>query len=1072
LRPDLPPRGCHRPDMPSSAAGPAANHPAVQAGRGVSAVNAAAAAAAMSSDISRRNPQEDYELLQRIGSGTYGDVYKARRILQGGGSSNNGNSNGGNSDPGSGNSATVEQFAAIKVIKLEPGDDFGIIQQEILMMKDCRHPNIVAYFGSYLRRDKLWICMEYCGGSSLQDIYHISGPLSEKQIAFMSRETLQGLVYLHTMGKMHRDIKGANILLTDRGEVKLADFGVSAQITATLGKRKSFIGTPYWMAPEVAAVERKGGYNHLCDIWAVGITAIELAELQPPMFDLHPMRALFLMSKSGYKPPTLKDKNKWSRDFHDFVKDALTKNPKRRPTAEKMLYHKFLLAGDLNMRLSLELLNKVRNPEAASLSTSSSTQGVPTSSQGGGAVGANVPSAGASAIPDDDEGGNTQNVPLRIPSRSSRKEKTQSEINMEAPWRPLVPPDKNWDLGPGPVWTGEEDSIEEINKALDQAIQESDSASKWLDKDYRQQQSAESKQGHRLGSGEVDTSDPAGSHYSEQSTLRIGESLENNSSQVQAQAGKSRHRRLSGSAAETSLTESILPTTGRLGDYTGVASSVGGSETSVYRRRSLSDSRSNNARSSDEGSTSPKAPPRDRNRRDRSATRSSTSNLSNTLGSEGVKQQQPISHGLPPTPKVHMGACFSKIFNGCPLKINCTASWIHPETRDQHILVGAEEGIYTLNLTELHENAMDLLYPRRTVWMFVIKDVLMTLSGKTPSLYRHDLLGLHSKQSDRLTISMNAMHKIPSKFVPKKFAMTSKVDNTKGCSKCCVGRNPYNGYKYLCGATPNGVFLMQWYDPLNKFMLLKHFECSIANPPRVFEMIITPDLEYPIVCVNIRRGFDGRSLKLDMINLNSSANWFHSDELEAQQQLNDGYATVIPRHELMNVRAVTQLERDTILVCYDNVVKVVNLQGKLKSSKRQASELFFDFSINSIVCLADSVLAFHKHGMQGRSFKSNEVTQEICDRSRIFKLLGSDRIIVVQGETFSGEELSENGGFADSNLGGTIKASPNLASQVTAWSVPQSENSSVSQSEFHDKEVNLYILAGHENINYNYLDSE
>jgi len=561
------------------------------------------------------------------------------------------------------------------------------------------------------------------------------------------------------------------------------------------------------------------------------------------------------------------------------------------------------------------------------------------------------------------------------------------------------------------------------------------------------------KRGHR-----VETSDPAGSQYSEQSTLRIGESLENNSSQAQAgsaQAGKSRHRRLSGSAAESSLTEAGLAA---------VAGSVSSVETAGgYRRRSLSDSRSNNARSSDEGSTSPKAPPRDR-RRDRSATRSSTSNLSSTLGSEGVKQQQPISHGLPPTPKVHMGACFSKIFNGCPLKINCTASWIHPETRDQHILVGAEEGIYTLNLTELHENAMDLLYPRRTVWMFVIKDVLMTLSGKTPSLYRHDLLGLHSKQSDRLTISMNAMHKIPSKFVPKKFAMTSKVDNTKGCSKCCVGRNPYNGYKYLCGATPSGVFLMQWYDPLNKFMLLKHFECSIANPPRVFEMIITPDLEYPIVCVNIRRGFDGRSLKLDMINLNSSANWFHSDELDAQQQLNDGYATVIPRHELMNVRAITQLERDTILVCYDNVVKVVNLQGKLKSSKRQASELFFDFSINSIVCLADSVLAFHKHGMQGRSFKSNEVTQEIGDRSRIFKLLGSDRIIVVQSETFSGEELTEDqGGFENTNSG-TIKASPNLASQVAAsWSVPQQDSSSISQSEFH-QEVNLYILAGHENM--------
>jgi [mitogen-activated protein kinase] kinase 5 len=94
---------------------------------------------------------------------------------------------------------------------------------------------------------------------------------------------------------------------------------------------------------QVAAVERKGGYNHLCDIWAVGVTAIELAELQPPMFDLHPMRALFLMSKSGFKPPTLKDKDKWSSTFHNFVKVALTKNPKKRPSAERLLQVHLLL---------------------------------------------------------------------------------------------------------------------------------------------------------------------------------------------------------------------------------------------------------------------------------------------------------------------------------------------------------------------------------------------------------------------------------------------------------------------------------------------------------------------------------------------------------------------------------------------------------------------------------------------------------------------------------------------------------------------------------------------------------
>ncbi|XP_076761692.1 MAP4K3-like protein hppy isoform X9 [Xylocopa sonorina] len=814
---------------------------------------------ALSSDISRRNPQDEYELIQRIGSGTYGDVYKAKRL-------------------------SMNDLAAIKVIKLEPGDDFAIIQQEILMMKDCRHPNIIAYYGSYLRRDKLWICMEYCGGGSLQDIYHITGPLSEIQIAYMCRETLLGLAYLHSMGKMHRDIKGANILLTEAGDVKLADFGVSAQITATINKRKSFIGTPYWMAPEVAAVERKGGYNQLCDIWACGITAIELAELQPPMFDLHPMRALFLMSKSGFKPPTLKDRDKWSPTFHNFVKVALTKNPKKRPTAEKLLQHAFF-QGEMSKRLALELLQKVSNPSHMFTDLEA------------------------------DEDGAVPNVPQRIASRHTARPRPKSPI-------PQL------------------DSDDQIN--LDGTLQRDamspsvDSNPSWDIMDIMNNVKA-------VRNCDVHPDCGIGTAFEdvqEKATLPLGES--SNDCEVHC-------------------------------PYYNMS---GQSEVAVDGDRE--------SMSPDLLSDTPPVPPRRRDRKRHTPPR-------------------PISNGLPPTPKVHMGACFSKVFNGCPLRIHCTASWIHPDTRDQHLLIAAEEGIYNLNLNELHETAIDQLYPRRTIWMYVIKDVLMSLSGKTPQLYRHDLLAMQSKQTHRFSLHMN---KIPERLVPRKFALTTKVPDTKGCTKCCVGRNPYNGYKYLCGAMPTGIFLMQWYDPLNKFMLLKHFDCTLPSPLNVFEIIITPEMEYPMVCVSVKQPYQQNKLKLDLINMNSGASWFHSDELEDM----DGSATVIPRRENLHVINVTQLEKNAILVCYDNVVKVVTLQGKPRSSRKHMSELHFNFQIESIICLPDSVLAFHKHGMQGRSFKNGEVTQEISDPSRTYRLLGSDKVVMLESHLVASGTLTESEG--------------------------------------------------------------
>ncbi|XP_076294437.1 MAP4K3-like protein hppy isoform X8 [Lasioglossum baleicum] len=876
---------------------------------------------ALSSDISRRNPQDEYELIQRIGSGTYGDVYKAKRL-------------------------SMNDLAAIKVIKLEPGDDFAIIQQEILMMKDCRHPNIIAYYGSYLRRDKLWICMEYCGGGSLQDIYHITGPLSEIQIAYMCRETLLGLAYLHSMGKMHRDIKSANILLTEAGDVKLADFGVSAQITATINKRKSFIGTPYWMAPEVAAVERKGGYNQLCDIWACGITAIELAELQPPMFDLHPMRALFLMSKSGFKPPTLKDKDKWSPTFHNFVKVALTKNPKKRPTAEKLLQHAFF-QGEMSKRLALELLQKVSNPSHMFTDLEA------------------------------DEDGAVPNVPQRIASRHTARPRPKSpvpqldsddQINLDGTLqREVVSPSVDGSLG----W----DIMDIMNNV-------------------KTVHNCDAHPDCGIGTAFEDEQEKSLLQYIDEelllrATLPLGET--SNDCELHCP-----YYNMSGSQASPRRHSSVDELYGLVSSSQSLTAANG------QRQRSLSDSGPRDESSQSNGqnetpgdgdresmspdllSDTPPVPPRRRDRKRHTPPR-------------------PISNGLPPTPKVHMGACFSKVFNGCPLRIHCTASWIHPDTRDQHLLIAAEEGIYNLNLNELHETAIDQLYPRRTIWMYVIKDVLMSLSGKTPQLYRHDLLAMQSKQSHRFSLHMN---KIPERLVPRKFALTTKVPDTKGCTKCCVGRNPYNGYKYLCGAMPTGIFLMQWYDPLNKFMLLKHFDCSLPSPLNVFEIIITPEMEYPMVCVSVKQPYQQNKLKLDLINMNSGASWFHSDELEDM----DGSATVIPRRENLHVINVTQLEKNAILVCYDNVVKVVTLQGKPRSTRKQMSELHFNFEIESIICLPDSVLAFHKHGMQGRSFKNGEVTQEISDPSRTYRLLGSDKVVMLESHLVQSGTLTESEG--------------------------------------------------------------
>ncbi|KAL3214687.1 hypothetical protein MRX96_034751 [Rhipicephalus microplus] len=328
-----------------------------------------------------------------------------------------------------------------------------------------------------------------------------------------------------------------------------------------------------------------------------------------------------------------------------------------------------------------------------------------------------------------------------------------------------------------------------------------------------------------------------------------------------------------------------------------------------------------------------------------------------------LPMQKPVSNGLPPTPKVHMGACFSKVFNGCPLKILCSTSWIHPETRDQHILFGCEEGIYTLNLNEIHDSCVDQIFPRRTSWMFVIKDVLMSLSGKNQQLYRHDLAALPCKSRAAVWLAgWSATRAASSSTV----CGHDQGGGHQGLHTLLRGSQSVQRLQVpVRSLPPRGVFLMQWYNPLAKFMLLKQFECMVPARLSVFEMIITPDLDYPILCVGVRKGYDGSQLKLDTIDLNSSACWFGYNEDEDS----DGLETMVPRHELLHVVHVTQIDRDTVLVCYDNQVKLLDLEGQLKPSDVQPAELHFDFTVEYIVCLTDC---------------------EISDSTRIFRVLGSD----------------------------------------------------------------------------------
>ena len=274
------------------------------------------------------DPETEFDLIELIGQGNYGRVYKVIHKKTG-------------------------KIYSAKIAYIEKTNEIESFKKEINILSQCNNQYIVHYYGSYIKGHQIWIILEFCDGGSLYELIKIlPRNLNEEEIASLIYMILKGLLFLHENKKIHRDVKSENILLTHEGIAKLADFGVSTQLMHSFSKKITKIGTPFYMSPEVIMQNK---YDYKCDIWSLGITSIEMAEGEPPFSEV---KGYWVLKKIITHPPKgLKNKEKWSKEFNDFVEKCLIYEPEKRPSAKELLEHPFIIKYNRGNKLIAELIN-------------------------------------------------------------------------------------------------------------------------------------------------------------------------------------------------------------------------------------------------------------------------------------------------------------------------------------------------------------------------------------------------------------------------------------------------------------------------------------------------------------------------------------------------------------------------------------------------------------------------------------------------------------------------------------------------------------------------------------------